>query len=68
MTLTDVIAVLIVAAALGGAIAYIIRAKKRGARCIGCPSAGCCSKAHRKDEGSGGSEDCGCGCCGGNNN
>ena len=44
MTLTDVIAVLIVAAALGGAIAYIIRAKKRGARCIGCPGCGCCGK------------------------
>lgn len=28
---------------VGGAIAYIIKEKKKGVRCIGCPSAGKCS-------------------------
>lgn len=57
MTLTDIIAIAIVAVALGGAIAYIVRAKKRGAKCIGCPSADCCGKAHCSCTGSDGSKD-----------
>ena len=28
-------------AILGGAITYIIKAKKRGQKCIGCPYSGC---------------------------
>lgn len=40
---------LIVAAILviliGTAIAYIVKEKKRGTKCIGCPSAGQCSSA-----------------------
>lgn len=39
----DFMAILIIAAILGAAIAYIIRAKKKGAKCIGCPLSGCCS-------------------------
>lgn len=39
---------------IGAAIAYIVREKKNGAKCIGCPLSGKCS-------GSTG-EHCGCGC------
>lgn len=40
--MTDFIVVLIVIAIVGAATAYIIREKKRGTKCIGCPSAGTC--------------------------
>lgn len=49
----DLIAVVIIAIVLGLAIWYIVRAKKNGAKCIGCPSGGnCCS-----------SDDESCSCC-----
>ena len=38
----NVILIIVLIAILGGAIAYIVRAKKRGAKCIGCPAAGSC--------------------------
>ena len=47
---------------------YVIRQKKRGAKCIGCPSGCDCGKADKKS----GEESCSCGCsscsgtCGGN--
>ena len=46
----DIIVLLIIALVVGGATYYIIRAKRRGARCIGCPDAktclGNCSSCH----------------------
>ncbi len=42
--MTDVIVVAVVAVIVGGALAYIIRAKRRGVRCIGCSSGGCCGQ------------------------
>ncbi|MBO5683018.1 MAG: FeoB-associated Cys-rich membrane protein [Clostridia bacterium] len=42
MTGTDIVVIFVVLAIIGGAIAYIIREKKRGKKCIGCPySEGC---------------------------
>lgn len=41
---------------IGAAIAYIIREKKRGVRCIGCPNGGCSQNNNVS----------GCGGCGGN--
>lgn len=41
---------------IGAAIAYIIREKKRGVACIGCPAAGTCGA--KKHPGSAG---CSCG-------
>ncbi len=42
--MADFIAAAIVILTVGAALRYIIRAKKRGVRCIGCPDAsGCCS-------------------------
>ena len=45
---------IIIALIVGGAIAYIVKAKKSGAKCIGCPSGGCCSEKN--------GEKCNCGC------
>ena len=46
----NIVVVIIIAVIIGLAIGYIIREKKKGARCIGCPSGGKCS--------------CGCSDCG----
>lgn len=40
---------------VGAAIAYIVKEKKRGARCIGCPAAGNCPSRN------GGYAKCSCG-------
>lgn len=37
------IIIAVVAVIVGAAIAYIVKEKKRGTVCIGCPSAGTCS-------------------------
>ncbi len=37
-----IIAALIVAAVVGGAIGYVVKQKKRGTTCIGCPHGGKC--------------------------
>ncbi|MGN0496068.1 MAG: FeoB-associated Cys-rich membrane protein [Lachnospiraceae bacterium] len=29
---------------VGGAIIYIVKEKKKGTKCIGCPVSGCCNK------------------------
>lgn len=47
---------------VGLAVFYIIRAKKRGAKCIGCPSSDCCCSKSQK--GGEKEEPCSCGCCG----
>ena len=46
---------------LGVAIAYIIKEKKRGVKCIGCPAGAECSHGHSGASGCGGN----CGSCGG---
>jgi hypothetical protein len=43
MTPTDIIVLVIVALIIGGASFYIIRAKKRGQKCVGCPYAKNCN-------------------------
>lgn len=39
----DLILILILGAIAGGIIFYLVRAKKRGQTCIGCPHGGKCS-------------------------
>lgn len=39
----NVIVCLILAVILGGAVWYLIRAKKKGQKCIGCPDGAACS-------------------------
>lgn len=41
--MVDFIALAVLAAMLGSAITYIIKAKKKGVKCIGCPAGGKCS-------------------------
>lgn len=53
----DVLITMILVLIFGGAIAYIVREKKKGTACIGCPHAGTCGKHKHQDSDSG----CGCG-------
>ena len=41
--MADLIVIIILALVVGAAVLYIVRAKKRGAKCIGCPDGGTCS-------------------------
>ncbi|MBQ9793692.1 MAG: FeoB-associated Cys-rich membrane protein [Clostridia bacterium] len=45
--LENIIVTVILVAILGGAIAYLIKARKSGQKCIGCP--GGCKTCHCKD-------------------
>ncbi|MBE6983256.1 MAG: FeoB-associated Cys-rich membrane protein [Ruminococcaceae bacterium] len=45
MNRADIIVALILAAVIGGAIFYIVKAKKRGQKCIGCPYSKACGSA-----------------------
>ena len=49
----DVVMIVMILASLGGAAFYIYKAKKSGAKCIGCPDAKSCS---------GNCSGCSCGC------
>ncbi len=60
MTLVDWIALGVIILIIGGAVAYIIKAKKSGKKCIGCPDGASC---HSKQENASGG--CGCGACSG---
>lgn len=42
MMLNDIFAALVVILVLGGAVFYIVKSKKNGKKCIGCPG-GCCT-------------------------
>ena len=50
--LVNIIATLVVVAILGGAVAYVIKSKKSGVKCIGCPHGSSCPSA--KNGGCGG--------------
>ena len=50
--MVNVLIVFVVALIVGAALGYIVLAKKRGKRCIGCPDSGSCGG--------------GCAGCGGN--
>ena len=39
----DVIAIAVIVLIIGGAIAYIVKAKRSGQKCIGCPDSRVCS-------------------------
>ena len=42
----DLIIIGILIVIIGGAITYIVKSKKRGVKCIGCPSGGKCSQCN----------------------
>ncbi len=50
INMATVIAVLAVAIILFLAIRYIVREKRRGVHCIGCPMAGACTEAYKEME------------------
>ena len=61
MDLGEIVAIAAILLIIGGAVAYIIKAKKSGKKCIGCPDSGSC---HAK--GGCNSDSCGnCSGCGG---
>ena len=44
--MVDLVVILALVLVLGGAIAYVIREKKKGRKCIGCPYADSCTKCN----------------------
>ena len=42
--MTDIIIIGILLIVVGGAVFYIVKAKKNGAKCVGCPASGTCGK------------------------
>ena len=54
--MVNVVIIFVVALIVGAALGYIVIAKKRGAKCIGCPDGSSCSGSC---SGCGGN--CGCG-------
>ena len=60
--LTEIIAVAAIVVIVGGAILYIIKAKKSGRKCIGCPYASSCNSGGSSAcSGCGSAQDCHCG-------
>ena len=57
----DIIAIAVIVLIVGGAIAYIIKAKRSGQKCIGCPDSKTCGSSGGC---SGNCQSCGgsCGC------
>ncbi len=47
----ELIIIPIIVIIVGGAIFYIVRSKKRGKKCIGCPYANCCSDKNCQNKG-----------------
>ena len=45
----DVIVILICALIIGGAVAYIVKFKKSGKKCIGCPYGGNCPSKEKSN-------------------
>ncbi len=41
--MADIIVIIILVLLIGNAVTYMIRAKKSGVKCIGCPAGGSCS-------------------------
>ena len=56
--MADFIIVVVVLAIVGAAVSYIVKQKRRGVRCVGCPDGGTCG-------GSCGGGTCSGGSCGG---
>ncbi len=55
MSLVNAIIIATIVLILGAAIFYIVREKKRGTKCIGCPAGKSCSSGNSSSSGA-----CGC--------
>ncbi len=51
MSMVDLIVILILAVIVGSAVLYIVKEKKKGTKCIGCPMAGQCSRTCESGKG-----------------
>ncbi len=51
----EIIAIALIGLIIGGAVLYVVKAKKSGSKCIGCPNAKHCPSRNPKN---------GCNCCG----
>lgn len=54
--MADLPIIVVLAVIVGAAIVYIVKEKKRGVKCIGCPAAATCASRNHTDSG------CSCGC------
>lgn len=54
--MANLITAIVLLVIIGAAVVYIVKEKKKGTRCIGCPAAGNCSGKNS------GHSDCSCGC------
>ena len=52
--MTDLIAIIVIAVVLSLAVGYIIKTKKKGIKCIGCPLGANCPSSKKGN--------CSCGC------
>ena len=59
MTGREIVSVLAICLCIGGAVLYIVKAKKKGQKCIGCPHGGKCGSETQSCSG--------CGNCGAGN-
>ncbi len=48
MEILDFVLIAVIALAIGGAVVYLVRAKKRGQQCVGCPYSGSCHSCPSK--------------------
>ncbi len=55
--MTDILLTGIIVLLVGAAAAYILKAKRSGAKCIGCPASGMCPGKAAEHAA------CRCGCC-----
>ena len=60
--MTDIVAALVLIAILAAAVAYIVRQKRAGVKCVGCAVGRECAERAKASQAAGG---CGCGCSGG---
>lgn len=44
----NILAVLVLVILIGSAAIYLVKAKRNGVKCVGCPSGGCCSNVQNK--------------------
>lgn len=47
--MTNFMVIVVLAIVIGAAIAYIVKEKKKGVRCVGCPYGGTCGKQGTDD-------------------
>ncbi len=56
----EIIAIVAITLIIGGAVFYIVKAKKSGRKCIGCPDGCSCGGKNAKDKNKGCNGECSC--------